>query len=210
MKRHGILILIGWAVGLFGCNPTTNNQVKSTEQLVPSKRSSGTNAQLVGNENQPKQGIDCGRGQAEPVIQKAHFPNTTFILQPDSITAIETVTFNNGDKLIIRHWGCEYYVLTLCFETARFNADTTALKFWYITTVKLLNEVKYGIDAPIDIDKGTKALNKYISLHTFDLALQQEIDFGSNDLRSFVTFDRIEKIDDKKFGVMVSFATGPL
>jgi hypothetical protein len=43
-----------------------------------------------------------------------------------------------------------------------------------------------------------------------NLQLGEEIDFGGNDIRSFATVDRIEKIDDKKFGVTISFATGPL
>ncbi len=210
MKPHSIIIIFGLTVGLFGCNSSADGQVMSNNKIESYDSITLTKTQVTENEIKQEQGNDCVRGQAEPVIQKTDYPNTTFVLQPDSITAIETVTFDNGDRLVIRNWGCEYYVLTFRFETSRFNADTTILKYWYVTAVKLLNEVKHGIDAPIDIDKGTQALNKYISKCVFDLELQKEIDFGGGDIRRFVTIDRIEKIDKKKFSVTISFATGPL
>lgn len=161
-----------------------------------------------------KKSTDCIRGQAEPIIQKQVYTNSTFVLQPDSISAIETVRFDNHDKLIIRNWGCEYYILTFRFETTKYQHDTTNLEYWFKAAHRLMTGMLEGLDAPIDIKRGLVYLesnilrdekNGYKNLH-----LGEEIDFGSNDIRSFVTVDRIEKMTDNKFAVTISFATGPL
>lgn len=153
---------------------------------------------------------DCVRGQAEPIIKKRIYPNTTFAIQSDSLTAIETVKFSNGDNLIIHNWGCEYYVLTFRFETSRFNTDTTNMKYWYVNSVKLMNEIKHSIEAPVDIGKGIDVLNKYISANAFNLKLNKDIDFGINEVRNFVTLESISKISKKRYAVTISFAVGPL
>lgn len=180
------------------------NQLDSLDQLVTD----------VQKQTEQVQSNDCVRGQAAPVIQKADYPNTIFLLQPDSITAIETVTFDNGDKLIIRNWGCEYYVLTFRFETSKYQHDTTDLAFWFRSADGLMTSMLGGLDAPIDIKRGLVLLDSYISRDEKNgyknLQLGEEIDFGTNDIRSFLTVDRIEKINDKNFGVTISFTTGPL
>ncbi|HPS72580.1 MAG TPA: hypothetical protein PLM70_10015 [Bacteroidales bacterium] len=169
--------------------PLTDNVAKSEKQIDPK---------------------NCVRGIAVPIINKAVYPQTTFVLQPDSLTGIETVAFDNGDNLIIKNWGCDYYVLTFRYETSLLKADTTALKYWYVTSYKIITEIKQGIDAPIDIEKGLQALNNYISKNVFDLKLNTEIDFGGDEIRSFVSVDRVEKVTDKKIAFEISFATGPL
>src|SRR6186997_553555 len=54
----------------------------------------------------------CIRGQAASVIKKTVYPNSTFKLNKDNHTGTENIDLENGDKLIINNWGCEYYVLT--------------------------------------------------------------------------------------------------
>jgi hypothetical protein len=156
----------------------------------------------------------CARGKAEPIINKTVYPKTTFVLQPDSLSGIETVTFDNGDKLTIKNWGCEYYVLTFRFETSRFQRDTTDLKFWFKTATGLVTEIFNGVDSPIDIKKGITQLANHIDsdqpTNFRNLKLGDEIDFGGNEIREFVSVDRIEKLTDKKYVVEISFATGPL
>lgn len=157
---------------------------------------------------------DCVRGVAAPIIVKAVFPKTTFQLQPDKVTAVETVEFDNGDKLTIRNWGCESYVLTFRFETSRFQNDTTNIPFWFKKTVLLLIEIYKGLDAPIDIKKGTDKLINHIDINQQNsyqkLKLGDEIDFGGSDIRNYVKVDRIEKLTKKKFAIEVSFVKGPL
>lgn len=85
-------------------------------------------APITSPEARPPQQEDCPRSAAEPVVKKAVFPRTTFRLQPDTHTGIETVTCPNGDQVIIRHEGCEYYALRFQFTTSRFAPPTTALE----------------------------------------------------------------------------------
>ncbi len=190
----------------FGANWWTKfqNQLDSIDNAETFKQKQ--NAQVQSN--------DCVRGKAEPIIQKQDYPNTTFVLQPDSLSAIETVIFDNQDKLIIQNWGCEYYVLTFCFVTTNFQQDTTNLEYWFKTSARLMTGILSGLNAPIDIKRGLVMLEIYILRDEKNgyknLQLGEEIDFANNDIRSFVTLDRIEKINDKKFGVTISFATGPL
>ena len=192
-----ILVL---TIGLFACNSATDKQKKTSEKPL---------ADSVALTDQQLVRTDCARGAAEPIFKKAAYPQTTFVLQPDSLTGIETVTFDNGDKLTIKNWGCEYYVLTFRFETSRFRQDTTNLYFWFKSAASLTREVLDGMEAPIDIQKG---LDKIVALVDSNgtLKLRDEIDFGAGDIRSFVSVDRVEKVTDKKYAVEISFATGPL
>ena len=135
-------------------------------------------------------------------------------MQPDSITAIETVTFDNGDKLFIKNWGCEYYVLTFRFETTKYQQDTTNFEYWFKAAKGLMTGILSALDAPIDIKKGLVFLDSYILRDEKnkykDLKLGDEIVFDGSEMRSFVTVDRIEKMTYKKFAVTISFAIGPL
>lgn len=212
MRRHGNIITICLTLGLFACNSTADRQERSSENSTLSDSVTLTSIQQT--EIETKTTFECVRGQAEPIIKKEYFPNTTFTLQPDSLTAIETVNFDNGDRLTIKNWGCEYYVLTFSFETTKFQQDTANLKFWYQATMQLMTSMLAGIDAPIDIKRGLVFLESYYlkdEKNNFkNLKLGDEIDFDGNEIRHFVTLDRIEKISNNKFGVTVSFAIGPL
>ena len=194
----------------FSCNQTknqtnTDNSVVKTDtnQMVENQNNSETSAEM-----------ECARGTAEPIIKKTVFPNTNFKLQPDKISGIETVVFDNNDRLTINNWGCESYCLTFRFETTRFQQDTTNLQFWYKKSVLLMTEIVNGLDSPINIDKGTKELNNFIEKdqpnNYTNLKLQEEIDFGGEDIRDYVTVDRIQKINDKKYAIEISYITGPL
>jgi hypothetical protein len=152
---------------------------------------------------------DCVRGQAQSVIKKAVYSNSILKLNPDHLTGTETVDLPQGERLIIRNWGCEYYVLTFRFETERFQADTTDIKYWLDKAVILMNEIEKGLDAPLNIQGGTLAAADHLK-QLKDYALGEEIVYDSGDIRDFVTFDRIHKINNKKFAIEISYATGPL
>jgi hypothetical protein len=66
----------------------------------------------------------------------------------------------------------------------------------------------------INFKKGITQLTNYIdsdqSTNFKNLKPGNEIDFGGNEIRNFVSVDRIEKLTDKKYAVEISFATGPL
>ncbi len=214
MRQAISIFIFVLTVGLFGCNPSTDSNHKRIEKTLSIDDKSSTKTQDEENKNKVDGLMDCARGQAKPLIKKSDYPNTTFVLQPDSISAIETVYFENSDKLIIRNWGCEYYVLTFRFETSRLHRDTADLAFWFRAANNLMTNILGGLDAPIDIKKGLVRFDSYIlrdSKNAYkNLRIGEEIEFGSEDIRSFVTLDRIENIEDKKVAVTISFATGPL
>jgi hypothetical protein len=138
----------------------------------------------------------------------------SFELSQDKKQGIETVDFENGDKLIIKNWGCEYYALTFRFETSRFQSELTDVGFWYKRTVTMLNEINKKTDAPIDIVKGTDRLMNRIEEEVpngyQNLEFGEELNFEEGEIRSSVRIDKVEKLNDKKFAIEVTFATGPL
>jgi hypothetical protein len=196
MKRYDELIFFSLFIGLSTYSFSLNSN-PATELGINEK-----------NQN------NCTRGRAEPIIKKDIFPNTTFVLQPDSLTATETVIFKNGDNLIIHNCGCEYYVLTFRFETTKFAQDATNLLYWYQAAGILMTGMLASLNAPIDIKRGLVFLESYYlrdkKNNYINLKLGEEIDFDGSDIRTFVTLDKIEKLSDKKFGVTISFAMGPL
>ena len=159
---------------------------------------------------------ECVRGQAEPIIKKNVFLNSTFSLQPDKLSAYETVTFENNDKLIIHNWGCEYYVLTFRFETSRFQEDEKNLQFWYQKVHLLMTEVMKGLDTPFVTNKELAILKAFIEeknkTNPDSFKLEEEIncEVGDSDMRSFITFDKIEKLTENKFAIEITFSIGPL
>lgn len=212
MRRYLTIIKLCLTLGLFACNSTVDREESNSEKPTLSDSVSPTSTPQAEDETDTT--FECVRGKAEPVVKKEYFPNTRFILQPDSLTAIETIAFDNGDKLTIKNWGCEYYVLTFSFETVKFHKDTADLKFWYQAAKQLMTGILAGIDAPINIKRGLVFLESYYlkdEKNNFkNLELGDEIDFEGNDIRYFVTLDRIEKLSANKFGVTLSFSVGPL
>ena len=195
------------------CNNSTD---KDKRQLNLSNLSSNLDLKPADNknveeklkENKLKQS-DCVRGTPEPVIRKNIFPKTNFTLQADSLTGIENVEFDNGDKLTIENGGCEYFTLNFRFESSRFIADTTNTKFWADKALKLIQVTERGIDAPVDLKKGIKAFGNYIT-KTQNPKLNEETDYGINEIRYFVYLNRIQKLTNSKFAIELTFSVGPL
>ncbi|TGE28209.1 hypothetical protein [Hymenobacter metallicola] len=162
----------------------------------------------------PEQDESCPRGVAEPVVRKKVFPKTSFRRLPDKRTGLETVALPLGDRLTIHHEGCEYYVLRFHFETARFRQSPTALDAWFRNAAQLLTETAPGLDSPVDIAGGLRALRTYLDRHKGNkaqaLVLGQEIAYGSETLPSFVSVDRIARLAGNTVAVELSLAIGPL
>lgn len=205
----GIVIII--LIFLFSCNNDVKKQDIDTKIKTKVERISKNKDTIIEN-NQTKS--DCVRGVAVPIVKKSIFPKTKFQLQADKLTAIETIDLDNGDKVIIRNWGCESYNLTFRFETSRFKEKEKFKGLWIKNTVSLLNEIEKGIDSPIDIEKGIHHLINYIDNdgdHSYlNLKFGDEIDFGNNDMPQFLTVDKLKKLSDKRYAIEVTFSMGPL
>ena len=208
MKRQNNIFIIA-TVLLFAC--TSNKDRKEDAEIIKTQVSELDNSlDIEPDEKKFIEDFDCVRGQAEPIVKRDIFPYGNFELQSDSLTAIETIEFDNGERVVIKNWGCEYYVLSFRFETSKYDADTSALKYWYVNSSKLMTEIITGLNAPLDIEKGLVALNDHISKNVFELEIGSEIDYGENEIRSFVSLDNIERIEKNRFAVTMSFALGPL
>jgi hypothetical protein len=200
---------------LFACNSstetkqTTEEKTMSIDSLIVQHPDSSTVSTLAGDT-----GTNCVRGAAEPIIKKDIFPKSTFQLQPDKLTGIETVELDKGDKLIIKNWGCKYYALTFRFETSRFQNETSNVGFWYKRAVTLVNEVVKGIDAPLDLAKAKEAIAEQIETDVpngySNLKYGEEIDYTEGEIREFVSIDKVEQLSDKTFAIEITFARGPL
>ena len=151
----------------------------------------------------------CNRGQAVSVVKKEVYPNALFKLNDDHLSGTETIELKDGDKLVIKNWGCEYYVLTFRFETNRFKADTTDIKYWMDKAIILMSEIEKGLHAPLHISDGTAAIQTFLKSYK-EYQLGDEIVSKEGEIRDFVTFDRIQKLGDQRFAIEISYATGPL
>jgi len=67
-----------------------------------------------------------------------------------------------------------------------------------------------NLDVATDIKLGTGKLAQYIKQHPHGLQFGEEIDFGGDDIRSYITLDKAERKPDKRAAVEVSFLVGPL
>ncbi len=163
-------------------------------------------------QNQPSNQIECARAIPQPIVKKAVLPNTKFDLITDTDRVPigkETVRFNNGDRLLITHTGCESYIFNFQFETSRFAADITDSKYWYDRAVRLMRQARSGIEVQSNIDKGIQALANYQNTNNRP-EIGQKIDYGGRDIRSVVKLVEVKKIGTKKFLVTVDFYYGPL
>ncbi|MCR9153565.1 MAG: hypothetical protein NXI09_05605 [Bacteroidetes bacterium] len=195
-----VLIIILTCV-LAACSSTNKKDVAIEQASIDS-------VEIAVEAHQAEKDFDCIRGEPEPSLDSVVFPNSHFQLI-DKTTAIEMVVLDNGDRIAVRHEGCEYFVQTYRFESSRFQADITDILFWHKITVKLLSELEQANISPIDIKAGLSALANYMDVNT-EINLEEEIEFGESEIRQFVSLDKIEQLDKDRFAIEVIFAIGPL
>jgi hypothetical protein len=152
--------------------------------------------------------VECPRGTPERVIKASVVPQPSFELNKEKNLATETLQFQNGDRLVVKNGGCEYFVVTFRFETNRFKADTTDMLYWLDKSAVLVSEITEAIDAPLDFNDGISAIRKMNGPEVkYDLG--QEIVYADGDIRKFATLDRVQQIDPARYAVEVTFALGP-
>ncbi len=152
---------------------------------------------------------DCARGVPERVIKSTIEPQPVFELNATKDVGTESVVLRNGERLIVKNHGCEYYVLTFRFETSRFEADTTDTRYWLEKAAILAGEIMEVVDAPLDLNDGVVAINKFCNTGA-QYVMGEEIVYKQGDIRQFVSLDRVQRIARSRYGVEVSFVIGPL
>ena len=212
MKNPKLLLFIAICILLASCNTDhgkkAENQNKTSAKDIPSKSIAEKHTQTETDEDN-----GCVRGEPEPVINKKIFPSAKFRINGDKTEGFETVTLNNGDILNIKNSGCENYVLRITFETSRFNIEVTNTPFWFEKASELLNEIKSGIDSPLDIDNAITALKTYTEEHKTDLTYNNnEIVFSNEkeEIPSYITIVSAEVLPDNKTALTIMLWMGPL
>jgi hypothetical protein len=160
---------------------------------------------------------NCTRGMPVPVVKASVYPNVKFTLSPDERSGTETVSLRRGERLVVRNWGCESYVLTFRFETASYRHNPRDLEFWFRNALRRMKEIYPALEAPIDIRKGLQKLRSYIETQrkgkARKLELGREIVFDGyerGDIRQFVTVDKVQKLKSGIYALEISFSAGPL
>lgn len=197
---------------VFGCGTKHDDKALTTKDSTTIQESADSDSN-VGSVKAMNDfnNSDCIRGQAQSVTKKTVYPNAIFKLNSDKHTGTETVDLKNGERLIINKWGCEYFVLTFRIETERFQADTTDTTYWLDKAAILMNEIQDGINAPLNLQGGIEAIPiQLASMDSRIYELGEEIIFNNDAIRDFVTLNRVQKINEKRFAIEISFATGPL
>lgn len=159
-------------------------------------------------QNQNKK-FDCNRSAAQPIIDKKKYKYHFFELQNDSLTGIEKVELENGDKLTIKNYGCENYSITFSFQTEKFSNSLDSIKYWHMAATTLVKDISDALVDPVCIksmnDKALKLLKENQIDFTYNF-------FGKNyeitDLNSLVgdyVVDDVKKLNDKKYQVDITF-----
>jgi hypothetical protein len=162
----------------------------------------------------PAEKLDCVRSVPTPIIKKTVFPKTSFRLKKiDELgqaiaTGTETVQFNNGDRLTITNTGCEYFTLRFRFETSRVDRrQISNTQYLYRRSAWLMRQTLPGLR--LNLTRGITALEKYAA-QSPQPDLDQEIDYGGQEIRSVVKLVKVQPLSKQKTVVEVLFYDGPL
>lgn len=205
----GMLVLTS-----IGCNSTQDTVQTEVKEEALVDTTTSTPSLMPEKTVISETGTNCKHAVSQSLVKKGSYPNATFQLQTDKNSGVDNIKFDNGDILTIRNWGCNYAALTFYFETSRFQDEPTNAGFWYKRTVTLLNEVHKNLETNVDVAKGTERLVTQIENNISDgyqnLKFDEELPFGEDAMRNFVIIQKVEKLSDKKYGIEVTFAKGPL
>jgi hypothetical protein len=164
----------------------------------------------------PAAKIECVRPVPQPIVKKAVFPNTRFTLSKadesgqNIPSGTETVKFNNGDRLTITNSGCEYVNLRFRFETSRFDRQQISnSQYLYRRSAWLMRQTLRGLETPLDLAKGTIALEKYAA-QSPQPDLDQIIKYGGTEIQSVVKLVQVKPLSKRKTVVEVLFYYGPI
>ncbi len=158
---------------------------------------------------------NCARPIPEPIVKKSIFPNTKFVLRRIDEdgraipSGIETVIFNNGDRLDITNAGCEMFTLNFRFETIQLSGKMKDKNYLYNRSAWLMSQILPGLKPSINLTGGIAALKKYAAKQ-IGHEIGQEIVYSNGEMRSVVSLSQIKQLPNKKVVVEILFYYGPL
>jgi hypothetical protein len=162
-----------------------------------------------------EQTFDCVRPIPTPIVKKSVFPNTRFVLNKlneNGLTipeGIETIRLKNGDQLEITQSGCEFVAIKFRFQTSLMSGKRTDARYLYQQSARLMRQISPGVKSPIHLQRGILALEKAATQKT-PPAIDREIDYGNQDIRSVVKLSPVQQLANKKRVVEILFYYGPL
>ncbi|RTQ47858.1 hypothetical protein EJV47_18235 [Hymenobacter gummosus] len=156
----------------------------------------------------PRQDDGCVRGLPEPVLNKAVFPTATFQLNKARREGLETARLGGGTRLSLRNSGCEYYTLTFRFE-GQLGTTPTDTRGWYRQAAALLRQTAPGLQASVHPLQAATALTRAAAARAAP-ALNQELYYGGNDVREYVTLDQARRVGSNGYFLELTVALGPL
>jgi hypothetical protein len=151
---------------------------------------------------------DAVRGEPEAILDSVTFADRQF--KNINHVGYESATLPNGDKVSIINKGFEYVILEIHLVTTHYSADTTNLKYWSEAAGELLAQLKEGTKVGYSWQDGISIMKKYYAEYN-EAELGKELDFSKLDsYRNYVTFDRISRLQENKFELVITFTVGPL
>ncbi len=82
---------------------------------------------------------NCVRGEPEPLFstRSKGIATQSFKLK-SAVDAEETLRLNTGAEVRIRNWGCEYFVITIHYQSERIRGNETGMRYWLSKSAEVL------------------------------------------------------------------------
>ena len=152
----------------------------------------------------------CVRSVPEPVLESSKFSDYKFELRNN--VGFEQVLLLNGDKLIIKNCGCEYYTLVFRLEVTKpQDQKNESVERWYKEIPKRLAMIEDLSDSPFDLNKAKLLLINYIdSYNNHPLKYKHEIVIEAGEMPTKMSLDYVRILNDKTVALELSIWIGPL
>ena len=150
---------------------------------------------------------ECIRGLPEPFLNKSMFRSTSFRLI--NREGFETGLLENGDRLDVKNYGCEYYILSFSFQTTRFRTDSLNFILCCDQILDLLYEVKNKATSAVAINDMINTFEK-LKMGKSANNFQDEFIIYEGDISTQLKVNRIRQISGYTANYIFDYSIGPL
>jgi hypothetical protein len=155
----------------------------------------------------------CMRGMPYPVFSKSRAEIFSRKFTPQSShEAEENVELKSGETIQIKHWGCEYYVITFTVKSIELMKNGVSNEAAYREVYLILRKlVRLKADSVFDLRLAAITLEKSLrKKQAPELSEELSVDGDGTDfLQTVITINRAERKGN--LGLLeFSFAKGPL